>query len=53
MKLRTIDGPGKTYVTVVDRFLVSPNLQIESVDVIPLNFKDSGREPVSILIAAY
>jgi hypothetical protein len=31
--------PGKTYVTVIDGFLVSPNVQIQSVEVIPLNFR--------------
>jgi endonuclease/exonuclease/phosphatase family metal-dependent hydrolase len=42
--------PGKTYVTVIDGFVASPNVRIESVEAIPLNFKDSDHEPVTISV---
>jgi endonuclease/exonuclease/phosphatase family metal-dependent hydrolase len=45
--------PGKNYVTVIDGFLVSPNVRIEAVSVIPLGFKDSDHEPVTISVAAH
>ncbi len=44
--------PGQTYVTVIDGFLVSPNVQISSVNVIPLNFRDSDHEPVTISVVS-
>jgi endonuclease/exonuclease/phosphatase family metal-dependent hydrolase len=49
-QINTPYEPGKTYVTVIDGFLVSPNVRIESVAVIPLNFKDSDHEPVTISV---
>jgi len=51
---RQVDAPykpGKTYVTTVDGFVVSPNVRIESVDAVALNFKDSDHEPVTISVA--
>jgi endonuclease/exonuclease/phosphatase family metal-dependent hydrolase len=44
--------PGKNYVTVIDGFLASPNVRIETVSVIPLGFKDSDHEPVIISVGA-
>ncbi len=42
--------PGKSFVTVIDGFLVSPNVQILAVNAIPLGFKDSDHEPVTISV---
>jgi endonuclease/exonuclease/phosphatase family metal-dependent hydrolase len=44
--------PGKNYVTVIDGFLVSPNVRIETANVIPLGFKDSDHEPVTTSVAS-
>ncbi|MBZ5662150.1 MAG: endonuclease/exonuclease/phosphatase family protein [Acidobacteriia bacterium] len=44
--------PGKTYLTIIDGFLVSPNVRIESTRVLALDFKDSDHEPVTISLAA-
>ena len=44
--------PDTTYVTIIDGFLVSPNVRIESTGVLALNFKDSDHEPVTISVAA-
>jgi endonuclease/exonuclease/phosphatase family metal-dependent hydrolase len=43
--------PGITYVSVIDGFLVSPNVKIQSVSTLPLDFKDSDHEPVMLQIA--
>jgi len=40
--------PPKNYLTVMDGFVVSPNVRIDSVETVPLNFQDSDHEPVSI-----
>ena len=44
--------PGKNYVTVIDDFLVSPNVQIESVATVPLEFRDSDHDPVVVDVVA-
>jgi endonuclease/exonuclease/phosphatase family metal-dependent hydrolase len=44
--------PGKTYLTIVDGFLVSPNVRIQSTASIVLDFKDSDHEPVIMSVAA-
>lgn len=41
---------GETYVTTIDGFLVSPNVQVDAVKVIQLNFVDSDHEPVTIAL---
>ena len=40
--------PPKNYLTVMDGFVVSPNVRIDSAETVPLNFQDSDHEPVSI-----
>lgn len=40
--------PGTTSVTVIDGFLVSPNVKIDSVATVPLGFKDTDHEPVIV-----
>lgn len=40
--------PQKNYLTVIDGFVVSPNVRIDSVQTVPLNFQDSDHEPVLI-----
>lgn len=40
--------PGTTHVTVIDGFLLSPNVKIESVATVPLGFKDTDHEPVIV-----
>jgi endonuclease/exonuclease/phosphatase family metal-dependent hydrolase len=40
--------PQKNYLTVIDGFVVSPNVRIESVETIALNFQDTDHEPVHI-----
>lgn len=44
--------PRKNYFTVIDGFVVSPNVRIDSVRTIPLNFQDSDHEPVQIEVAS-
>lgn len=44
--------PGRSFVTIIDGFLVSPNVRIESTGVLALDFKDSDHEPVTISVAA-
>ncbi len=51
---RTLEQPykkGENFTTVIDGFIVSPNLQIESIQGINLNFKDSDHNPVSIKVS--
>ena len=38
--------PQRNYLTVKDGFVVSPNVRIDAVETIPLNFQDSDHEPV-------
>jgi len=45
--------PGKNYVTVIDGFLVSPNVDIRSVATVSLGFRDSDHEPVVVELAAH
>lgn len=38
----------RNYLTVIDGFVVSPNVRIDSVQTVPLNFQDTDHEPVRI-----
>jgi endonuclease/exonuclease/phosphatase family metal-dependent hydrolase len=38
--------PGRNRLTVIDGFVVSPNVQVVSVETLPLGFRDSDHEPV-------
>jgi endonuclease/exonuclease/phosphatase family metal-dependent hydrolase len=38
--------PGRTYVTVIDAFLVSPNVEVERMEGIDLGFAHSDHQPV-------
>ena len=38
--------PQKNYLTVIDGFVVSPNVRIDAVETVPLHFRDSDHEPV-------
>ncbi len=42
--------PGSTYVTIIDGFVVSPNVQIDHVKTVPLGFQDSDHEPIDIRV---
>ena len=47
--VRTLHQPyvrGKNYVTVIDGFLVSPNLTIEAVETINTDFENTDHQPV-------
>lgn len=44
--------PGESYVTVIDGFAVSPNVQILSVNTLPLGFRDSDHEPVVMRVVS-
>ncbi len=44
--------PLKNYLTVIDGFAVSPNVRIDSVETIQLNFQDTDHEPVRIEISS-
>jgi endonuclease/exonuclease/phosphatase family metal-dependent hydrolase len=39
-------APGRTYVTVIDAFIVSPNVEVESVQGIDMGFAFSDHQPV-------
>lgn len=41
---------GESYVTTIDGFLVGPNVQVDAVEVLPLEFADSDHEPVTIAL---
>jgi hypothetical protein len=48
---REIDAPltaEKTAVTIIDYFILSPNIKAEDINVIPLNFQNSDHNPVFI-----
>ncbi len=40
--------PGKTNVTVIDFFILSPNIEAEKIKVVLLNFQNSDHNPVLI-----
>jgi hypothetical protein len=40
--------PPKNYLAVIDGFVVSPIVRIDSVETVPLSFQDSDHEPVLI-----
>lgn len=44
--------PRKNYMTVIDGFVVSPNVRIDSVETVPLNFQDTDHEPVRVEVAS-
>jgi endonuclease/exonuclease/phosphatase family metal-dependent hydrolase len=44
--------PGTTYVKVIDGFVVSPNVLIDSTETAFLEFKDTDHEPVFIHVAS-
>jgi endonuclease/exonuclease/phosphatase family metal-dependent hydrolase len=44
--------PGKNYLTVIDGFVVSPNVRIDLVETIGLNFQDTDHEPVRIEVTS-
>lgn len=53
--VRALDQPyraGRTFTTVIDGFLVSPNVRIETVETIDLGFAASDHQPVTASIAA-
>jgi len=41
---------GQTFVTTIDGFLASPNVEVESVKAIPEQFKDSDHEPDTVSV---
>jgi endonuclease/exonuclease/phosphatase family metal-dependent hydrolase len=46
---RDVDAPykkGKTLTTIIDFFVVSPNIEVVSVNTIPSGFRDSDHQPV-------
>lgn len=47
-KVKTAYEPGKTYTTVIDFFLVSPNIKVETIKGIDLQFKNSDHQPVML-----
>lgn len=50
---RSLDIPltkGKTRVTIIDYFIVSPNIKIEEIKIIPQNFEYSDHEAVFLKI---
>ncbi|HSN49779.1 MAG TPA: endonuclease/exonuclease/phosphatase family protein [Bacteroidales bacterium] len=50
---RDVDGPymnGKTKTTIIDFFVVSPNIKVMKVETIPLSFENSDHQPVWIKI---
>lgn len=52
---RSVDSPydpQRNYFTAIDGFVVSPNVHIDSVRTIPLNFQDSDHEPVQIEVVS-
>lgn len=51
--VRTLERPykkGENYTCIIDGFLVSPNVKIESVNTVNLEFRDSDHNPVKICI---
>jgi len=49
-KLATSYEPGKTFVTLIDFFLVSPNVNVLEVKGVNLDFKYSDHQPVTMRI---
>ena len=50
---REIDAPlvaGKTEVTIIDFFILSPNIEPEKIEVFPQNFQNSDHNPVYMRI---
>jgi hypothetical protein len=44
--------PGKNYVTVIDGFVVSPDVEVESAETVDLHFEDSDHQPVVIHVSS-
>jgi endonuclease/exonuclease/phosphatase family metal-dependent hydrolase len=49
-KLATTYEPGSTFVTLIDFFLVSPNLTVEKVEGINMGFKNSDHQAVKMRV---
>lgn len=49
-KLAASYVPGKTFVTLIDFYLVSPNIEVVSVEGIDQNFKYSDHQPIKLSI---
>lgn len=52
---RVNDSPyeaGRNYVTVIDGFLVSPNVDVNSIQTLQLGFRDSDHNPVVVKLTA-
>ncbi|MCX2456264.1 endonuclease/exonuclease/phosphatase family protein [Lacticaseibacillus nasuensis] len=43
--------PGRTFVTLIDGFIVSPNVTVKQVRVVDAGFKDSDHNPVRLTFA--
>ena len=50
--LKSFYKPGKTFVTIIDAFLVSPNVEIEYVKGMDLGFEYSDHNPVIVRVKA-
>ncbi|MGB1248231.1 MAG: endonuclease/exonuclease/phosphatase family protein [Chitinophagales bacterium] len=50
-KLSTPYTKGETFVTLIDFFLVSPNVKVENVEGVDLDFKYSDHQPVKMKIS--
>lgn len=49
-KTRTVYEPGTTFVTLIDFFLISPNVKVKSVKTIHLDFDYSDHQPVKMMV---
>jgi hypothetical protein len=49
-KLKSKYNPDKTYTTVIDYYLVSPNIEIVEVKGLDLKFQNSDHQPVKLKI---
>lgn len=49
-KTRTPYRPGESFVTLIDFFLISPNIMVKKVDCADLEFKYSDHQPVKMTV---
>ncbi|MCG6189682.1 endonuclease/exonuclease/phosphatase family protein [Maribellus maritimus] len=49
-KINTPFIPGETEVTVIDYFILSPNIELKKIKALPLNFQYSDHEPVFLTV---
>jgi len=49
-KLKTAYNPEKTYTTVIDYYLISPNVEIVEVKGLDLQFQNSDHQPVKLKV---